>query len=84
MLSALTKNTQTQKNDNRGKRKLREVMNVSMVLEVVMFSQIDPKFIELYTLNMYSLLDVNHTSLKCFYKNKLVYNYQLRTCRVNT
>lgn len=29
------------------------------------------KFVKLHTLNMYRLLDVNHTSLKCFYKNKV-------------
>lgn len=75
MLSALTKNTQTQKNDNRGKRKLREAMNVSTVLEVVMLSQVYPKVIELYTLNMYSLLHVSHTSKERLENNKRFLNF---------
>lgn len=47
-------------------------MGMFMALMVVMVSQVYPisKFIQLYTVNMYSFLYVNYSSIKWF-KNKI-------------
>lgn len=63
MLTALATHTKINDNNNKDGRKLLEMTGIFMVLMVMIVSRMYI-YTELYSLNMYSSLNVSHTSTK--------------------
>lgn len=73
MLSVLIMLTYKNNKNTQSGKKLLEVMAIFMAQMLVMFQEciFVSKFIKSYILNMYTILYVNHTLIKQFFKNNL-------------